>query len=245
MTVPTNQPPEEAASHSYPEQPAHLPVSGPPEPSPIQPVPAMPGYPAPGQSDYMNPGSPIQTGPPVAPPAIPGAPTSGAPFYTAPSVPMQRSTAEAGYQAGYQGQVGPPQGFPVAGGPVPNPVSIGPGPGLVPEGAPPGTPGARRGRVGMVLTAVLLVVVLGLAGWFVAYKIDADETIKAKDKRIEKLQSDLKDQGDELKTTKDSLTKSENELEDSYKCADAANDLLAARDEKSAERAVEQMLKEC
>ena len=116
---------------------------------------------------------------------------------------------------------------------------------MVPESAPPGTPGARRGRAGMVLTAVLLVVVLGLAGWFAAYKINTDEAIKAKDKRIEKLQSDLKDQGDELKTTKDSLTKSENELEDAYKCADAANDLLIARDDKSAEKAVEQMLKEC
>lgn len=207
MTLPTNQPPEEAASHSYPEQPsAHMPTSGPPEPSPT-----------------------------------PSAPASSAPFYTAPSVPMQRSTAEAGYP----GQVGPPHGFPVAGGPVPGPMLIGPGPGLVPDGAPLGTPGARRGRAGMVLTAVLLVMVLGMAGWFVAYKINTDDTIDAKDRRIEKLQSDLKDQGDELKTTKDSLTKAKNELEDSYECADAANDLLIARNEKSAEKAFRAMLKEC
>lgn len=222
MTLPANQPPEEAASHSYP---------------------------AAGQPDYVSPAVspavPMQTDSPVAPQPVPGAATSGAPVYTAPSVPMQVPMQRSATEAGYPGQVGPPQGFPVAGGPVPNPMPIGPGPGLVPGSAPPGIPGARRGRAGMVLIAVLLVMVLGMAGWFAAYKINTDEMIAAKDKRIEKLQSDLKDQGDELKTTKDSLTKTKNELKDSYKCADAANDLLLARDEKSAEKAVEEMLKEC
>lgn len=121
-----------------------------------------------------------------------------------------------------------------------------PGPASPPPAAPaPGGAEARRGRGTMVVIAVLLVMLLGMGGWFAAYKIKTDDTIAAREKRIEKLQSDLKSQADELRTTKDDLTKTENELEDTYDCLDAVDDLLNSADEAAARKAVRAMLKEC
>jgi type VI protein secretion system component VasK len=109
----------------------------------------------------------------------------------------------------------------------------------------PVSPEAKRGRGVMVLTAVLLVAVLGIGGWFAAYKINTDKTIATQDKRIEKLQRDLEAKTGELRTTKDDLAEAEDDLDAAYKCMDAAQDLLSATDEETADKAVRSMLRNC
>ncbi|HEX6076546.1 MAG TPA: hypothetical protein VFZ32_14935 [Micromonosporaceae bacterium] len=97
----------------------------------------------------------------------------------------------------------------------------------------------------MVLTASLLVVVLGMAGLFVAHKINADSTIAAQEERIEKLQRDLTVKTDELGTTKDDLAEAEDDLEATNECMGAVQDLLNSTGEAAARKAVRAMLKKC
>jgi hypothetical protein len=197
MTLPTNQPPEEAASQGGPDQQVYGPLDAAPMPA----TPARPTYPGPG----------VQM--------TPGVPTSGAPFHGPETAPMQRS---GGGGPAYPGPVGPVQTIPV-----------------------PGSSETKRGRAVMVLTALLLVLVLGMTGLFVAYKINTDNTIRAHEKRTEKLHRDLNAKTDELGTTKDNLAEAENDLDAAYECMDAAQDLLNAIDEATARKALRKMLKEC
>lgn len=90
----------------------------------------------------------------------------------------------------------------------------------------------------MVLPAVLLVVLLGVAATFVAYKISNDQRLAAQQSRIEALKRDLKAKDHELDTAKDDLDAAD-------ECLDVVRDLLNSPDEDSARRAVRQMVAKC
>lgn len=94
------------------------------------------------------------------------------------------------------------------------------------------------GRGLMVLPAVLLVVLLGVAATFVAYKISNDQRVAEQQSRIEALKRDLKAKDHELDTAKEDLDAAD-------ECLSVVRDLLNSPDEDSARRSVRLMVVKC
>jgi predicted phage gp36 major capsid-like protein len=85
---------------------------------------------------------------------------------------------------------------------------------------------------------VLLVVLLGVAATFIAYKISNDHRVAEQQSRIEALERDLKAKNQELTTAKDDLGAAD-------ECLTVVRDLLNSPDEDSARKAVRLMVVKC